>query len=273
MNPRASFVLCSITLVLLAAPPSFAQNDDADKKTIKKILAEIELVPSLYAKGETLLTSKTAPKFSSVKLVSYPIGKINTPEKEREKWEKDKESYARENPLRAAVLEAAFETANLRDLKIFTSISTTQVTPKEKAKLLLGQASLGMSIFKLEQVLAHMREAAQMREKEKSARWKVDFDFAMTRVEGNLIYLYEYNFNLGSIRADNLPELSPEHDGWKIAFRPKATVTEPKAKSYVKDRAKRLEQIQKDHPGTPWAYFAERDSKRDLGMAWVAKKK
>jgi hypothetical protein len=50
-------------------------------------------------------------------------------------------------------------------------------------------------------------------------------------------------------------------------------VTETKAKDLVKARAKLLQKIQEDYADTPWAYFAEREGKRDLGMEWAAKKK
>ena len=53
----------------------------------------------------------------------------------------------------------------------------------------------------------------------------------------------------------------------------KINVPEATAKSYWKDRARQLTKIQEEYAGTPWAYFAERDGKRDLGMRWQPKKK
>lgn len=266
-------VCLSLCVALILTVPASAQ-DEAARKTIKRILAEIELVPSLYAKGETPIDVKTAPKFSSIKLVGYPIGKINYHETEREKWKKSKEAYERDFPLRAAVLEAAEETKNLDKLEIYWTLPKEAAEPKVKALILQKQERPGMAIFKLEAIYKQMEAAAGQRNKEQIRRWALDFDFAMTRVQGNLVFLYEYNFVLGAIRADNLPELAAGDTGWKIAFNNlRPNVSEQKARQYAKDRLTLLQQIQKDHAGTPWAYYAERDSKRELGMQWAPRKK
>ena len=71
-----------------------------------------------------------------------------------------------------------------------------------------------------------------------------------------------------------MPALAKDkEDGWRIVARPKITVPEGKAKTMSKERLNRLKKIQEEHAGTPWAFFAERESKRDLGMEWAAKKK
>jgi hypothetical protein len=69
-----------------------------------------------------------------------------------------------------------------------------------------------------------------------------------------------------------LPPLGPGDTGWKIAFKPKLSVPEGKAKTLAKECRKRLQKMQQDYAETPWAFFAERDSKREWGMAWVTKK-
>ena len=88
-----------------------------------------------------------------------------------------------------------------------------------------------------------------------------------------VIYLLEIDFTLGQIRADGLPKLAKDQSGWEIVARPKISVPETKAKALVKDRLKLLKKIQEEHADSPWSYFAERESKRDLGMEWAAKKK
>jgi hypothetical protein len=262
-----------LSIPLYWTPPlSFAQGDDADAKTVKRILPDLELVPSLYARGEAPVNSKALPKFSATKLFGYPVAKKETAEAERGFWKASKEIYTKNHPLRAAIFEAMDETDQAVKLDLAMTLPGP-FTPKDKAAFLQKQAGLGIALFKMKQVLQEMKEAAAKRDNEASNRWKANFDLAYTRTIGNAISLYEYNFTLGQIRADNLPELGKDDGGWKIAFKPTPFVTEANAKNGVKERAILLKKMQEDHAGTPWAYFAERDSKRDLGMAWVAKKK
>jgi hypothetical protein len=267
----------AICVALIISTPAFAQGDEVDRKTLKRILEEIELVPSLYAKGETAITVKTAPKFSSLKLVGYPIGKINMPDAERPKWLKDKAAYAKDYPLRAAVFEAEAASAAAMKLEIAMTLQPDPklgyLTAKEKAGFFQQQEGLGRAIFDLENALTQMKNAVIHRDAEKVRRWKVDFDFAMTRLQGNIVFLYEYNFTLGQIRADTLPQLRDGDTGWKIAARPKIHVTEQRAKDLAKARATLLQKFQDEHADTPWAYYASRDAKRELGMQWAARKK
>ena len=255
---KNAVALLVVSIVLGAwTPPSFGQGDDADKKAFKRILPDMELVPSLYARGEEPMPLKALPKFSATKLFGYPIVKKETVEAERGFWKASKEIYAKQNPLRAAIFEAMDESEKLKELEIGMTIPRP-LTPKDKAVFLKKQEPIGVAIFKLETVLKEMQQAASKREQESSNRWKANFDLAQTRVLGNLIYLYEYSFAVGQIRADNLPELGTEHDGWRIAFLPKINITEPKAKAYAKERAQAAEEdAGRARVGTPWAYFAE----------------
>jgi hypothetical protein len=133
-----------------------------------------------------------------------------------------------------------------------------------------------MAIFKLDQIYERMLDLAKQRDKEKSNRWQANFDFALSRLEGNIIFLMEHDYALGQIRADALPDLKKEDDGWRLTFKPKITVSEKKAKDLVKTLKNRQDKIKTDHADTPWAHFADGESQRSLGMewtAWAAKKK
>lgn len=298
-------------LFLIAGATSvWAGEPEADKKLIKRIFVEVDLVPSLYAMNEKPVKFNSLPKFSAKKLTDYWFGKKEIFAKDRDIWKENKEQYAKDFPLRAAIFEAAAEVYEIRQLKLPLTLETAALPPgvlqdgkvrfpamlpsqagcvcgigafavhpfdpvgaKAKAVLVQMQEPLGKAVFRLEAVHARMKEAAEQRDKEKSKRWLASFDFALARVQSDLIFLFEYNYALGQIRADKLPDLGPGDDGWKIAFQPKVTVTEQKAKVLAKERKKLLERIQKEYPETPWAYFAERESSRALGMVWTAKKK
>jgi hypothetical protein len=233
---------------------------------------EIELVPLLYVQNELPLKFKLLPKFSAKTLMDYHIDKNESVENERERWKAGKAQYAKGYPVRAAVFEAATGIVKAEIRATQMSIQR-QFSSKDKVAFLNSQMPLGRAIFVLDQVYASMKEAQERRDEEKSKRWLANYDMAMSRLLADLMFLYEYNYTTGQIRADFLPELSPEHDGWKIGFLPKIGVTEKKAKDFTKERGRLLARIQELYPNTPWAYFAERESRRDVGMVWVAKKK
>jgi hypothetical protein len=262
-----------VTLSASITTSALAGDEEADKKLIKRIFFEVDLVPSLYALEEKPLKFGSLPKFTAAKLTDYSFGKKEIYAKDRDIWKENKERYVKDFPLRAAIFEAADENDTLKRLEIAMTIPAAEFSPKDRAAFQEKQANLGAVIFKQKCVLKQMQEAAEKRDQEKSKRWQATFDLAMTRTHGNLLFLYEYSYALGQIRADKLPELGKEHDGWTIAFQQKINIPEGAAKDVAKTRLKLLESIQKQHAGTPWAYFAERDGKRDMGMAWAAKKK
>ena len=272
MSASRAFLLVALSASITTS--AWAGDPDADKKLVKRIFFEADLVPSLYAMhDEKPLKFGSLPKFTATKLADYSFSKKEIYAKDRDRWKENKEQYAKDFPLRAAIFEAADENDALKRLEIAMTIAATELTPKDRAALQEKQANLGAVIFKQQSVLKQMEGATAKRDQEKSKRWQATFDLAMTRTQGNLLFLYEYSFALGQIRADKLPELGKEDDGWKIAFQQKINIPEGATKEVAKSRLKLLESIQKQHAGTPWAYFAERDSKRDMGMAWAAKKK
>jgi hypothetical protein len=287
-------------------------QDSANKKTLKRIMQGIELIPSLYAPDEVAGKVNTFPKFSAKRLAEYGVDKKGSVDLERERWQANREQYAKGYPLRAAIFEAAIVMKSLQGLKAPLTLQAAELpkvlfqngrviypldfeywpiggTPyllsmnfrtkasKEKAEALVAllekQAPASEAIFKLEKVLQQMRAAAAERDNEKSKRWQADFDFALARVEANFIFLYEYNHTMGQIRVDALPDLGPGEVGWKISFQPQITVTEQKPRNGARERQRLLRRLQEIHAETPWAYFAERESRRDLGMTWTAKKK
>ena len=62
--------------------------------------------------------------------------------------------------------------------------------------------------FELKDALDQLVKAGEMRDKETSKRWQVNFDLAVARLKARLIYLNEYNEILAKVRGDALPSLS-----------------------------------------------------------------
>jgi hypothetical protein len=268
---RRSSLIALVGLLCACA----VRAQEADKKTIDAILQEIEMAPCLYARLDAS-SKPELPRFVAAKLLAYQLADNDSVEQNRKRWSADKPGYAKNFPMRAALFEAVEESENLRSLKVPVTLPLVKgplIEKKQKKGVLDIQGSLAVSIFKLEQAYKKTDDVSDWRDKQKLPRWKADFDFAQARMQTNLLFLYECDYTFGQVRADTLPKLATNEASWKIVLRPKLNVTEPKAKSLAKARLKLLNQIQKEHAETPWAFFAERESKRDLGMEWMGKKK
>ena len=257
-----------LAAAFIEAKPARDDEEPADSPTLQRIMEDVRLVRVL---NDATPKAEMLPKFSAKKLAEYGIDPKVTAAAEKQRHGANKAKYGAAFPLRAALFDAG---AEMEAVKISPRLFlAAPIDAKKKALFFREQQPLATAIFQLDQAYTAMKEADKERTKEKSKRWQLAFDLAMARVESSLLFLFEYDYLLGQIRADSLPALTDKHDGWRLTFKPKINVTEGKAKQVAKERLKRLEKIQQDHAETPWAYFAERESQRNLGMEWVARKK
>lgn len=253
--------------------PADEGGDRAGYAQVNKILDELKLLPPVRDTriGEiNLLKAQNLPAFSVKKLDSYKQDGYQTVPELVKRYKDGKEAFAKEFPLRAAVFDAveALQESNKIQMR---EVLPGPINPKSKALFLQEQAAPGISIFKLEQVLATVNAAAEERDKETSKRWQANFDYTLARMQSRLVYLFEYSYTLGQIRADNLPDLAPGQSGWRIGTGKKIAVTESKAKALSKSTTKLWKRIQDEYPGTPWALLAQRESMIALGLQWRPK--
>lgn len=259
--------------VIAFKPPTVAGGNVAGVAQVNSILDELRIMPQVRATraGDiNLLRAQNLPAFSADKLSEYKADQ-SLADMEK-KYKANPEAFAKQYPLRAAyfdALEALRENDKIRMREVLNS----PIDPKRKAAFLIEQEPLGIAVFKLQkEALPKVLEAAKMRDMETSKRWKANFDYIQARLQSRLVYLFEYNYTLGQIRADNLPELAPGQSGWRVGVSgPKLNVTENDAKDLAKKTSKLWNKIEESYPDTPWALLAQRESKIALGLTWKAK--
>jgi hypothetical protein len=259
---------------LTLKPPTAPGGEAAGAAQVNNILDEIKLLPpwrDTRAGEVNLMKAQNLPAFSAKKLEPYKADDYQNISEVVKRYKSDTEAFAKQYPLRAAyfeVLEALQGSGKIQMREVLPS----PVDPKRKAAFLEEQRPLGVSIFELEKTLDLVKKANEQREMETSKRWQANFDYAHARLQSRLIYLFEYNYTLGQIRADNLPELAPGQSGWRVGITgAKINVTEKKAKDFAKANKGIFERIQEQYPGTPWALLAQRESVISLGLAWRPK--
>jgi hypothetical protein len=214
-----------------------------------------------------LLDANKLPAFTAKKLDSYkPDGYKDLAELQK-RYAKNKEEFAKDLPLRAAVFEAVEALQESNKIRMF-EVQRSPITPERKTDIKKEQEILGMSTFQLERALADLKAAGEERDKETSRRWLANFDFTQARLQSRLVYLIEYNFVLSRVRQDELPELAPGQTGWRVGTGRKIAVTDSKAKDYAKGTKKLWDRIINQYPDTPWSLLAQREKEISLGLRW-----
>lgn len=279
MRLNALPILAAAVLAMLWPACTLIHAQDAGggpaarQADVDGILDEIKLVPPARPSfaGTDPLAGKLPP-FSAKSLSAYKVDDYKSIDELRKRVKADPEAFARRHPVRAVVFEAIDEMQKSARIVLRGSIKGP-INTKEKAAFLKLQSEPGQMIFELEKVLSSMRTAREESlAKETSKRWQAHFEFTEARLKARIVTIYEYSYLLGQIRLDSLPVLGKGDTGWRMEPRPKISVTEPIAKRYAKEVATAWRDIQKNHPDTPWAVVADRESQLGLGLEWRAVK-
>lgn len=253
------------------AAPIAEGADKTEAAMISNILAELKQIPPMKSSLKAYMATlkpEAMPAFPKKVMDFYTADyKLWS---DLEARLKDK-AYRDKHPLRAAVADAkkALEVAEKIELedRLYAPISD-----KTKSSFLDKQKPIGMVIFDLEEALQQMTDAdkEENRVAETNKRWQANFDYALARLKSRLVYMNEYNYILGDIRADRLPTLEGDAPSWRLGFKQKLSTNESKVKNMAKDIAKLWKKIGEEHPNTPWALLAQRESLYAMGLEWRA---
>lgn len=264
----------ALPLPMALKPPTAPAGGDlatpAQVNSILEFFRDLPPVRETRAGERNLLQSSRLPAFAAKSLDSYKPDGYKDLVELRSRYNANKENFAKDFPLRAAVLDALEALAESNKIKMY-EVQRSPVNPMRKAEVEKEQRVLGESTFKLEQVLAALKAAGEERDKETSRRWQANYDYTLARMQSRLVYLIEYNYVLAAVRRDEMPELTGGQDGWRIGTGKKITVNERKAKDIAKDTKKIWDRILKQYPDTPWSLLATREREMSLGLEWRPK--
>jgi hypothetical protein len=255
-------------------PSAFAVPDNRDPtaKAVEDILREIQAFPPAKeseAAALKSLRSSDMPVLAKEKLAEYADDGCNPFAKKL-----DAESLQKErakHPLRVAAFEAAPKIRETMDLRMPEFLKREDgLAEGARKNFLAQQKEPALAILDLEEMLDDMKKLDEQRDDEKSKRWRAHFDLAKARLISRLIYINEYNNLIAQIRTDSLPALEEKiHVGWRVTASDSVQNNEVKVRTMAKYVAKLWTQIEKDYPGTPWAFVAGREKNVARGLAWV----
>jgi hypothetical protein len=138
-----------------------------------------------------------------------------------------------------------------------------------KKMILERQEVPARAILMLEEQVAAMEALLPQLDQEKSKYWRATFVYALAQTKARLAFMHEYNYALGNIRTDSLPERDAKKGQVGLQLVSVEKMNSKKDVREIADAARELfAKIAQEHKGTPWAVLAKRNRVIALGMKW-----
>lgn len=258
----------------MAQPIAFlkGEKDDAGLAVARGILDEIKKFPPMKSSQVAALGGLSLSALpGSVKAIEeFKEDGFNPFTADAAMINAMKDKY----PLRVMSYEISTKMKEFIDLPMREVLNNPggPLDAKAKGRFLIEQKDPALAVLVLEELLSDAKKLAEDREKETSKRWQAHFDLSLARLQSRLVYIYEYNNLIALIRSDSLPELTPQHTGWRVNTSNKIQIKEASVKAMAKEATKTWDRIGRDYPGTPWAVIARREKNVSMGLQWVATK-
>lgn len=171
-----------------------------------------------------------------------------------------------------AALKAAVTAARKKQAIPAALLTTRYVAPKGgpmtnrfKDQLLATNRDIARLTAAMEQQLEDLQGRSEARDKE-CPRWQAHYDLVTALLMLRLAYLQEHATALGDLRKE-FPDRDPaKHKGWQLE--PAEGLRDPAGKKLAKAAKKTLEQLGRDHDGTPWAKAAKAAEGTVLSVTW-----
>ncbi|MBL8814676.1 MAG: VWA domain-containing protein [Planctomyces sp.] len=156
---------------------------------------------------------------------------------------------------------------------------------RQTAQVQIDRAARAMILTN--RAIAMLEDVKSLRASEASQRWRAGYDLALSQLYVFRLRLYQFLLTIDK-HANGMPKLeNPMSNEWNIWWSP--TKLEPDEQQYKRLQAafalkmsrdeylamvveeenrsiERLQQVIKDHPGTPWAYRAQRELNDGFGF-------
>jgi len=172
-----------------------------------------------------------------------------------------------QNPFRKAIVDAAL--VSQQKLPGTPPLNFAPAdAPEFKDGMRDGQELANRTEYTVDEILGFINPVAKLRDRETSRRWQANYDLTRGRLLAMKVRCYEYNWLCAKMKRDPLKFEKKESNAWKLVPDNEIKSSE-KAAAAAKQAKELLERVLKEHPGTPWALFAQRELKDPFGFKWV----
>jgi len=173
-----------------------------------------------------------------------------------------------ENKARQALVRAA-GLARVEAMKFVRLDFPKFANEAEKASVLAeAQKAAAVVEPKVDALYQALKPGEADRPKLTGRRWQAAFDLAMGRAMAAKVRTEGYNVMLAQLKAGTLSFSDPANNIFLL--RPDDSIGAGSSYERLLKQSKMyLERVVADHPGTPWAFLAERELQVPMGWKWV----
>jgi len=172
------------------------------------------------------------------------------------------------NPFRKAIIEAALVTQQKLPSTPPLNFNFPADSPEFKEEMRRGQEVVSRYMYTVDEALSPISSVAKLRERETSRRWQANYDLARGRLLAMKVRCYEYNWLCAQMKKDPKKFTQPGSNAWKLV--PDTEIkSSDKVDAAAKEAKRLLQGVLEEHPGTPWALYAQREVKDPFGFKWA----
>jgi hypothetical protein len=176
----------------------------------------------------------------------------------------DYQQRVKASPLRTALVTAAMQVAPTLDRP------QTRFVKRDEAGLVGDLTKAQQAAAKLEPTLTRLAAVLEpgmaVREQESTPRWQAGYDLAYGRVLAQKVRTETYNAMLAKLKRGMSFE-NTKNNTWLIEPADEISVGSKWEREATLAK-ETLEQVVKEHPGTPWAMLAADELKTPIGWRW-----
>jgi hypothetical protein len=174
----------------------------------------------------------------------------------------------RPEPLRQVIAQA-LETLKANEKKLperFTAPPANRLDAFSRDLVTL-QKEVGLAQYELGQCLDELQSRTAER-KQAPLSLQAQADFVMARLQMRIAALGEYNYMLGRMRKELLPERNADTEAWQLTMSER--ITDRESVKYAHQARKTLKRLSVEQVGTPWELIARREllALTFLGLQW-----
>ena len=130
-----------------------------------------------------------------------------------------------------------------------------------------AQKPVAVIAYKLDQLQRILDAGAKGRDKMTNDRWRASYDLSMGRILAMRVRLEGYKRMCGAMSVSPKSFEGPKNNMWRLAPS-KEIETGPQIRKAADQAREFLKRVIDEHPGTPWAFMAEKELGTDLGWTW-----